>query len=58
MKHVYFYETGINLTVYGVPDKLKYYATSKTDIINGYEVNPRDEYRDQSEDKFQEMQPF
>ena len=54
MKHVYFAETGINLTVYGVPDKLKYYATSKTDIINGVEVNPKHEYRIQSEDKYQE----
>ena len=54
MKHVYFAETGINLRVYGVPGKLKHYATSKTDIINGIEVNPRYEYRIQSEDIYQE----
>jgi len=37
-----------------VPDKLKDYATSKKDISNGVEVNPREEYRIHTEDKFPE----
>jgi hypothetical protein len=37
-----------------VPDKLKDYATSKKDISNGVEVNPREEYRIHSEDRYQE----
>jgi hypothetical protein len=53
-KHVYYTEFGTNLPVYGVPDKLKDYATSKKDISNGVEVNPREEYRIHSEDRYQE----
>lgn len=53
-KHVYFTEYSSNLPVYGVPDKLKDYATSKKDISNGVEVNPRDEYRLNNEDRYQE----
>ena len=43
-----------NLPVYGVPDKLKDYATSKKDISNGVEVNPREEYRMHKEDIYQD----
>jgi hypothetical protein len=43
------------LPVYGVPDKLKDYATSKKDISNGVEVKPKDEYRLYNEDKYQEV---
>lgn len=39
-KYVYFLANQTNLPVYGVPDKLKDYATSKKDISNGVEVNP------------------
>jgi hypothetical protein len=31
---------GVNLPVYGVPDKLKDFLTSKKDIREGIEVNP------------------
>jgi len=41
--------------VYGVPDKLKDYATSKKDISNGVEVNPKEEYRLKKEDIYDEM---
>jgi hypothetical protein len=51
---VFYQEFNINLPVYGVPDKLKDYATSKKDISNGVEVNPREEYRLHNEDKFPE----
>jgi hypothetical protein len=54
IKYVYFQALRTNLPVYGVPDKLKDYATSKRDITNGVEVNPKDEYRLRKEDKYQE----
>ena len=44
MKYVYHQENGKNLPVYGVPDKIKDYATSKKDIANGVEVEPKEEY--------------
>jgi hypothetical protein len=40
MKWVFFNENKANLPVYGVPDNLKDYHTSKKDISNGLEVNP------------------
>jgi hypothetical protein len=49
-KWVYFMKNHQNLPVYGVPDKLKDYATSKKDITNGMEVNPKEEYRLHKED--------
>ena len=54
MKHVYNAGTSTNLPVYGVPDKLKDYATSKRDISNSVDVVPGDEYRIYAEDKYQE----
>jgi hypothetical protein len=54
IKYVYFQANRTNLPVYGVPDKLKDYATSKRDINNGVEVNPKDEYRLRKEDKYEE----
>lgn len=42
LKSVFYQEHKTNLPVYGVPDKLKDYATSKKDISNGMEVNPKE----------------
>lgn len=54
IKFVYWQNNNTNLPVFGVPDKLKDYATSKRDINNGVEVNPKDEYRLRKEDKYDE----
>ena len=54
LKYVYHVENKSNLPVYGVPDRLKDYATSKKDIINGVEVNPKEEYRLRKEDQYEE----
>jgi hypothetical protein len=54
IKYVYYQTKSSNLPVYGVPDKLKDYATSKKDISNGVEVNPKEEYRMKKEDKYEE----
>jgi len=37
-----------------VPDRLKEYSTSKKDIIQGVEVNPNEQFRDKSEDIYEE----
>jgi hypothetical protein len=42
IKYVYFNEHNQNLPLYGVPDQLKEYHTSKKDIMNGLEVNPQE----------------
>jgi len=55
LKWVYWKENGTNIHVYGVPDRLKDYATTKKDILNGVEVNPKENYRLTAEDTFQEM---
>ena len=52
LKHEFHQKTGTNLPVYGVHDKLKDYATSKKDINNGVEVNPKEDYRLKKEDKY------
>lgn len=54
IKYVFWQNFKSNLPVYGVPDKLKVYATSKKDISNGWEVNPKEEYRLKKEDKYEE----
>jgi hypothetical protein len=55
LKYVYWLQNKKNLPVYGVPDRLKDYATSKKDINNGVEVNPKEEYRLRKEDQYEEM---
>lgn len=40
------------MPVYGVPDGLKDYHTSKKDISNGMEVNPQEKFRIYAEDKY------
>jgi hypothetical protein len=54
MKWVYFNENKANLPVYGVPDNLKDYHTSKKDISNGLEVNPQEQFRLKKEDDYNE----
>lgn len=54
MKWVYFNENKTNLPVYGVPDGLKDYHTSKKDISNGLEVNPQEQFRIKTEDIYNE----
>ena len=53
-KYVFYNDHKTNLPVYGVPDKLKDYATSKKDISNGVEVNPKEQYRLKKEDLYEE----
>lgn len=40
--------------MYGVPDKLKDFLTSKKDIREGIEVNPQENFRLKDEDVFEE----
>ena len=54
LKWVFYSTNKTNLPVYAVPDKLKEYATSKKDIIQGVEVNPNEQFRDKKEDKYPE----
>jgi len=54
MKYTFWKANKINLPVYGVPDKLKDYHTSKKDISNGIEVNPQENFRIHSEDIYDE----
>jgi len=54
MKWVFFNENKTNLPVYGVPDHLKDYHTSKKDISNGLEVNPQEQFRIKTEDIYSE----
>ena len=55
LKYVFHMTHKRNLPVYGVPDKLKDYATSKKDISNGVEVNPKEDYRLKKEDRYEEQ---
>jgi hypothetical protein len=52
LKYVYYTEHNSNLPLYGVPDQLKEYHTSKKDIMNGLEVNPQEKYRLKNEDVY------
>lgn len=56
MKYAFWKANGVNLPVYGVPDKLKEYHTSKKDISNGIEVNPQETFRLHNEDIYEENQ--
>ena len=53
-KHTYYKMTGANLPVYGVPNTLKEFGTSKKDNAAGLNVIPTAQYRLKSEDLFQE----
>lgn len=54
IKYVFYLTNKHNLPVYAVPDRLKEYSTSKKDIIQGVEVNPNEQFRDKSEDLYEE----
>lgn len=54
VKYAYWKSNSINLPVYGVPDKVKEYHTSKKDISNGIEINPQENYRLNEEDIYEE----
>mmetsp|Transcript_41842 Transcript_41842/g.64005 ORF Transcript_41842/g.64005 Transcript_41842/m.64005 type:complete len:457 (-) Transcript_41842:45-1415(-) len=54
MKWAFWKSNRVNLPVYGVPDKLKDYHTSKKDISNGIEVNPQENFRLHGEDIYEE----
>ena len=54
IKYTCWKNNKVNLPVYGVPDKLKDYHTSKRDISEGNEVDPEERYRLKSEDIYPE----
>jgi hypothetical protein len=54
IKYTFWKANGVNLPIYGVPDRLKEYHTSKKDITNGIEVNPQENFRLHKEDTYQE----
>ena len=54
IKYAFWKANKSNLPVYGVPDKLKEYHTSKKDISIGIEVNPQENFRIHGEDIYDE----
>ena len=54
VKYAFWKMKGYNMPIYGVNDKLQDYATTKKDINNGYEIEPKEEHRMKSEDKYPE----
>ena len=53
-KYAYWQRSGKNIPVYGVPELLKEFSTSKKDISSGLNVIPPLQYRLKSEDVYQE----
>ena len=56
IKHTCWKTNGKNLPVYGVPDSLKDYHTSKRDVTEGIVVIPKNEFRLKDEDIYPEGQ--
>lgn len=54
IKYVWWRDNKKNLPVYGVPQKLKEFHTSKKDIAKNCEIRPPDSYRLADEDIFPE----
>lgn len=54
IKYVCWKRNKVNLPVYGVPDKLKEYHTSKRDISEGNEIDPEEKFRLKGEDTYPE----
>ena len=54
-KYTYWKTHGKNVPVYGVPDGLKEFGTSKKDISGGFQIQPPENYRLKSEDLYQEQ---
>ena len=55
LKACYFTLMNANLPIYGVPSKLKEFATSKKDIKNGSEKLPPDSYHMKSENLYEPL---
>ena len=53
LKECYFRVMNDNLPIYGVPDKLKEYSTSKKDIKKGNVRKPPDSFRLKNEDSYE-----
>jgi len=54
LKYVFHQLHGFNLPIYGVNDKLKDYATTKKDVVNGFEIPQKEEHRIRKEDIYEE----
>lgn len=54
IKYIWWKANKINIPVYGVPDSLKKYHTSKRDISQGQEVDPDEKFRLKDEDIYPE----
>ena len=52
LKHAFHYKFKSNIPIYGVPDDLSDYHTTKKDISSGLEVIPKEQYRLLEEDKY------
>ena len=52
LKHSFHYKFKDNLPIYGVPEDLSDYHTTKKDILSGIEVIPKEQYRLKEEDKY------
>ena len=50
IKYCFFQEVGMNIPIFGVPDNLKDYHTSKKDIIAGSQILPESHFRLKQED--------
>ena len=50
IKYIWWKTHKTNIPVYGVPDSLKKYHTSKRDISQGQEVDPDEKFRLKEED--------
>jgi|TARA_B110000285_G_scaffold219405_1_gene269974 hypothetical protein len=50
IKYTFFQDVGMNVPVFGVPDNLKEYHTSKKDIIAGVQILPESHFRLRAED--------
>ena len=55
LKACFFNLMNLNLPIYGVPQKLKEYATSKKDIKSGQEKLPPDSYLLRNEDVYEPL---
>ena len=54
IKYIWWRENKKNLPVYGVPQKLKDFHTSKKDIASGCEICPPDDHKLANEDIYPE----
>lgn len=50
IKYCFFQDVGMNVPVFGVPDNLRDYHTSKKDIVAGVQILPESHFRLRAED--------